>query len=69
MEQGKQGEQGNKVTRENNGNRKNKGKRGTGRNMGTRAKGEQEKKENNIIKGKREIRLKRKTRGTEGKEK
>ena len=37
--------------------------------MGTRAKGEQEKKENRIIKGKRENRLKRKTRGTEGKEK
>lgn len=37
--------------------------------MGTRAKGEQEKKENKIIKGKRDNRLKRKTRETEGKEK
>ena len=37
--------------------------------MGTRAKGEQEKKENKIIKGKRENRLKRNTRETEKKEK
>ena len=35
--------------------------------METRAKGKQEKKENKIIKGNRENRLKRKTRATEGK--
>ena len=37
--------------------------------MGTRAKGEQEKKENNIIRGKREIRLKRKKKGNRRKRK
>ena len=41
------------MTRENKAKKKKGGKRGMGRNMGTRAKGEQEKKENKIIKGKR----------------